>query len=219
MRRRVQALVVCTVAVVLSGKLGGAQISGQRPGGLGEGVKVHGDWTIVVRQPDGIVASRYVFRNGLVSSNFLARLLQGDSRNYGFNIFLGSFSASPGPLETWCDETGTSFCRIVPPNTSFPMQVPGVHPAPIQTFTSPTLAVTRTNDVIELNGSITARRAGEIRFVSVLNVPLIATGVPLVAVPFTSRDLAGIGEFRDYSPTVAIAAGQIVDVTVVLSFQ
>jgi len=219
MRRGVQALVACALAVALGGKAGGAQTSGQRPGGLGEGVKVHGDWTIVVRQADGTVASRHVFRNALVSSNFLAQLLYGGihaTRNFGFNILLGSLSASPGPLETWCDDAGTSFCRIVPPGTSFPMQIPGVHPAPIQTFTAPTLAITRKNDVIELNGSITARRAGEIRFVSVLNLPQPDPPVPLVAVPFTSRDLSGTAELG--SP-IAVAAGQIIDVTVVLSFQ
>ena len=49
-----------------------------QPSGPSEGIKVHGDWTIEIRNPDGTVASRHVFKNALVpggGDTALARLL------------------------------------------------------------------------------------------------------------------------------------------------
>ncbi len=46
-----------------------------------EGVKVHGDWTLTVRNPDGTVAAQYEFKNALAINSFadllLAEILEG----------------------------------------------------------------------------------------------------------------------------------------------
>jgi hypothetical protein len=57
--------------VLLAGLLVGStiQIFAQSPGrepGMQEGVQVHGDWVIDVRNPDGTLAHHHVFRNALV---------------------------------------------------------------------------------------------------------------------------------------------------------
>lgn len=47
------------------------------PPGPHEGIKIHGHWSIVIKNPDGSVASRHEFENALVSSgsDMLAQLL------------------------------------------------------------------------------------------------------------------------------------------------
>ena len=46
-------------------------------GAVGEGISVHGDWVIEVRNPDGSIAERREFENALsgFGANFLAKLL------------------------------------------------------------------------------------------------------------------------------------------------
>ena len=39
-----------------------------QPGAASEGIKVHGDWTIEVRNPDGSLASRHRFQNALTTN-------------------------------------------------------------------------------------------------------------------------------------------------------
>ncbi len=54
----------------------------EEPRGPQEGIKVHGDWTIVIRNPDGSVALRHEFKNALAvgfnADRLLAQFLAGD---------------------------------------------------------------------------------------------------------------------------------------------
>src|SRR5215470_17852538 len=47
----------------------------ERAGGTQEGIKVHGDWTIVIRNQDGTVASRHEFKNALANFAILPQIL------------------------------------------------------------------------------------------------------------------------------------------------
>jgi hypothetical protein len=68
------AAVMC--AGVLALGFGAATLRAQAPGGPHEGITVHGDWTIVVRNEDGSVASRHVFQNSPSRrASFLSRVL------------------------------------------------------------------------------------------------------------------------------------------------
>src|SRR5688572_18634480 len=69
------------LAVVLSLVLGVAASGAAADPGHGapaDGIKVHGDWTIEIRNPDGSLASRHEFKNALIptmGSPLLAGLL------------------------------------------------------------------------------------------------------------------------------------------------
>ncbi|MGA9304167.1 MAG: hypothetical protein WBW31_02060 [Candidatus Sulfotelmatobacter sp.] len=61
------------------------------PRGTGEGIQVHGHWTIVVRNPDGTVAARQEFENTLdpiEGADLLTGLLSGEYAAEGFYIDL-----------------------------------------------------------------------------------------------------------------------------------
>src|SRR5215813_12056085 len=58
-----------------------------RAGGPQESIKVHGHWTIVIRNGDGSVASRHEFNNALQDGSFLAKLLSREA-----SVFQNSYS-------------------------------------------------------------------------------------------------------------------------------
>ena len=51
------------------------ETASSRGGGQKEGIKVHGHWTIDVRNPNGTLVTHYEFENGLVPANGLASFL------------------------------------------------------------------------------------------------------------------------------------------------
>jgi hypothetical protein len=59
-----------------------AKAEGQPQGGMGEGIKVHGHWTIDIKNQDGTLASQMEFENSLVpgsGNQALSALLGGAS--------------------------------------------------------------------------------------------------------------------------------------------
>lgn len=76
----------------------GASDEKASPGGPQEGIKVHGHWTIVVRNADGGVASRHEFENALTSGGALtlaALLTQSQSTAPTWSIILDG-NTGPG---------------------------------------------------------------------------------------------------------------------------
>lgn len=74
-----------------------------------EGIKVHGDWTLTVRNPDGSVAARHEFKNALYpggGDKILAQLLTGSVVTGQWTI--GLFASSP----TACNSNNAP-CTIV----------------------------------------------------------------------------------------------------------
>jgi len=53
-----------------------------------EGIKVHGDWVIEVRNPDGSIAARHEFQNALVGNDLLVSLLLKRIELRGFSLGL-----------------------------------------------------------------------------------------------------------------------------------
>ena len=193
--------VLLTLAACLPLALGSVTVSAQKPG---DGIKVHGHWTVDVRNPDGTLASHNEFENALTTGGSdrgtaaLARLLGGGAsvqtwalEFFGVN-FQGQCMAAFGP----------TICRMVPIGTPIP---PGN-----EDFQFPTLAVAQVAsqpggplDSVELTGNITASFAFPI--VDVVSIANLTTGAHI----FSSRTLA---------TPIQVAVGQKIYVKVVFSF-
>ena len=62
-RRRARAVLVLLAVFLGAAATGGAE---QRSGAPSEGIKVHGHWTLEIRNPDGSLASRHEIENELL---------------------------------------------------------------------------------------------------------------------------------------------------------
>ena len=175
-------------------------VSGPAQGRPDEGIKVHGRWTIELRNADGALASRHEFENALLPSGqtILASLLSGDGTfTRGFWIVWLTPTQTAGPHP--CSGVGGCDLREPYPPTwaqpviSWPLQVTSVG--------SPANAV-------RLTGTITADQNGEIANVSTA----LFFGEP-----------SGAGQSQGFSRKVLpapiqVVAGQSIAITVVFSF-
>jgi hypothetical protein len=172
-----------------------------------EGVRVHGAWTITVRNPDGSLdtrrASENSFENPQALSNFLAR-----DRTVGYWwIEAESGSNSENPCET---SDGTpSKCRITEASsTNFNWVFPGLD------VSAPDSGDNANSVVVQ--GSFTAQKDGQVEFVRTHLGDCDPSTAPgncnnTSPSPFTSK-------FFSSSP-VSVTSGQQVNVSVVISFQ
>jgi hypothetical protein len=162
-----------------------------------EGIKVHGNWTIVVRNEDGTIAARHEFKNALlpVGAGNLSGLLAG-------NLSVG----------TWLIYFDSSLCArqhndCYLSTTRYPQQ--GL-------LSSSNLAVTagagQDYGKLFLTGSLRAAAAGSIGQVVTMIMPCPGSA-PSCSTP-------GLSDFsqRLLSPAIQVVAGQTVDITVVFSF-
>ena len=166
-----------------------------------EGINVHGRWVIEVQNPDGTVAQRVEFNNALHSGGIhLTHLM---SRGSGMGFWMVSIS---DPQQSPC-LGGTPFpeCDIAEPNITRP----GTNV--FRTLSVSTQGAPNANQVV-LQGTATAVVAGQISQVySNFGVCPggIGTCTGVLALPFTSHNL---------STPIPVAAGQIIQVRVVISF-
>lgn len=162
-----------------------------------EGIKVHGDWTIVVRNADGSIASRNEFKNALlpVGAGNIANLLAGNSAVGTWLIYFDS---------TLCARQHNA-CYLS--TTRYPQQ--GL-------LSSSNLVVTAGTGEdygkLFLTGSLRAAAAGSIGQVVTMIMPCPGSA-PSCSTP-------GLSDFsqRLLSPAIQVVAGQTVDITVVFSF-
>jgi hypothetical protein len=153
-------------------------VAGEKPSGDGshEGIKVHGHWTIEVRNPDGTLVTHREFENSYVGGSFLPALLNHQS------------VASPSWFVAFGD-TPNNIGRVIVESQGLTVQVP----------TSGANA-----GKFVLSGSRISYLITSIAFVGTFAT--IGNGS---ASPFTGTTL---------SPPIPISDGQIVQVTVVISF-
>ncbi|MGA8021835.1 MAG: hypothetical protein WB990_02590, partial [Candidatus Acidiferrales bacterium] len=194
-------------------------------GGMNTGVKIHGHWKIVVRNPDGTVATRRDFENSLDLGgiNLLPNLLAGGVTPGAWAIALGAQTAgNTGPC------SGTTFqlyaTSNVPASSSgncFIGEPTGIYAATCASpLCSPNLSVTvlpfgytvspATGAVftlrggLQLTGSAMATSGGTIDTVASLLIvcqPMASRGVvyPLsLADPSSCISSATLGEPRSY---------------------
>lgn len=128
------------VAVLVAALLGLGEAAEPGGGASAEGIKVHGDWTIEVRNPDGSLVSRHEFKNALVPGQgdaMLAQLLGRTLPAFTWGVEIGEWSDSGGPCVP----------QATPPNGM-----------PCLAF-EPGLTVTVTGAAtLELSGLVTARQ-------------------------------------------------------------
>ncbi|MEW6684218.1 MAG: hypothetical protein AB1451_15075 [Nitrospirota bacterium] len=165
-----------------------------------EGIKVHGHWVIEVRNPDGKLVERRDFENALTQ--------------YG-QIYLADFlrrSSTPGSwailvFDGLCPGGSTAVCVILESGASYPAIAP---------VTFPNLQVSGGPGSLVLSGSLTASAAGNVTDVAAQVGRCGPDAAPqncgsgfLYGQPFTSRQV---------SPPVPVQQGQIVQITVTISF-
>lgn len=174
-----------------------------------EGIKVHGHWTIEVRNADGTVAEVRDFENALTSSgsaalsNFLGRTRSVGGwliTLYGGGpVTTGAFQTGPGIYQGIISEIGGQDANSGPGYFA------------TLTVNAPSTGVNAGKLV--LSGTATAQLDGDIRVVSTSVTALPNTQVPAAAYgglySFTSTNLAA---------PITLLAGQQVLVTVVISF-
>jgi hypothetical protein len=199
----------------------GSSTSGQKPVASGAtpapanrnatGVKVHGHWTIEVRNPDGTLVTHREFENALVAPTgavTLSQVLTGADLVGGWEVDLAATTAGNTPPCVFVDPTGAfggkGPCAIVSPG----FQVRGK-------ATFPTLSVAPISGTggVMLSGTATAGETGNIDTVSsiILYCPLPSpcTNISIAYGPFTSAAV---------SPAISVTVGQSIAVTVTITF-
>lgn len=182
-----RSTVLLSLAFALSLVVNAATANAQAKG---DGIKVHGHWTVDVRNADGTLASHNEFENECVNcGQALSAML---TRQASVNFWQLRITGSQQP----CDFGGSpTVCLLV--------EGPYIPPAGSEAFMFNTLQLTPANSSFDLAANFTATHAGQIDEV---DSQLYTT---TVGVTFSRRNLA---------TPILVAAGQHVYVTVTFSF-
>jgi hypothetical protein len=171
--------------------------------GVGEGIQVHGDWVIEVRNADGSVAERREFENALTSQGQI--LLAGSlAREFHPGVW-GVGIRGNDPTDSTCETADPiSLCLIREPISSFLDSYPATH------FTTLTVARQQNPTEVVLQGNYDAPSDGVIVRVQTFNCfgpadPTLCNNIQLI----TDTTLG---------TPVNVVAGQQVLVTVRISF-
>jgi len=176
-------------------------------GGPQEGIKLHGHWTIVIKNPDGSVASRNEFENALYpgGGDYILAALLSRSASIGFwgVVLDGPTGARPCVLsgaQAACEISETNGPQLTGP----------------QIFTN--LSIQRTGDLhgVVLSGSATSANGGQIASVESHLLYCDPSVVPSACWGFgaSSREITS----HTLTAPIAVQAGQIMQVTVTITF-
>ena len=175
------------------------------PGGPHEGIKIHGHWTIVIKNRDGSVASHHEFENALANTgpDFLGQFLARAATQGVWEINLLNSQAGGSA----CGGVG---CTLIEPAFT---TAGGSNNLAVSFATNPSRTVlqgsfqaTSAGDIVQVNTSSTACQPS----ISPSACPGSLGGAGLAgAQVFSSRSLT--------SP-ITVQAGQIVQVTVTFTF-
>jgi hypothetical protein len=208
-------------AVPISAKSPGAETSQQPAKSPSEGVKVHGYWTIDVRHPDGKLASHIEFENSLCTAasgssggGLLANLLMGGVFIGGWEIELGNPpipTTPPNPPPPPCGATFTAV--FVLQDTTAPCPSGAVCFA---TLNQP--ALTSAGNGMLLSGQFTvptpASGTTSTTITAVASTALYS-GTNISPAQLTGAYLTGVSPLP---PALTVSSGQVVNVTVQISF-
>jgi len=208
----VSLLVVLTLApnfsVAQSNSATAARVSGgdKAPNGWPqEGIKIHGHWTIVVKNADGSVASRHEFENALIGSgaDMLAQLLGRTTTTGGWGISL--LPSTPGGSS--CG--GNLPCVVIEP---------GIATGVISVSSNLTVTYSPNPSRTTLQGSYQASSAGDISLVSTL-LGACAPSLTPSSCPSASNNLGQVPfSSRTLTTPIPVQSGQIVQLTVTFTF-
>lgn len=171
-----------------------------------QGIKVHGHWTVEVRNPDGSVVTHREFENSLFPSPALASILGRQVASGFWTIFL-----YPG---TVCGNTNNAGCSIAEPANTCCL------------YNSTNLSVTVSGNSFVLSGTVVATGGGSITTVQTDSQACPNTVAPSAPCQsYNSGPNFGFGAGAGFiftstnpSPAISVAAGQTVAVTVNISF-
>jgi hypothetical protein len=115
-----------------------------------EGIKVHGHWTIELRNPDGSIAGHHEFENALVNqgAQVLATLLQGNAPR-GLWIVQAGTPTGGGPCTP-----GSGLCLLAEPGVNF------------NSAGAISVGLAGNNQAVRLSGTVTAGQDGDIGVVT-----------------------------------------------------
>jgi hypothetical protein len=188
---------------------------GETGQGPHEGVKVHGHWVIDVRNPDGTLAQHRDFENSLSNPNIMVELLYGILVPSDFAVLL--YGSTP-PCTV---STSTYPCVIVHNLSSLPANaICGTYYCVTGLTVTPNLGGSPS---LVLAGSLTATQAGSISTVATY-IGTCGSSNPTPTTVSPSTCAAGTSGYG-YSgltqtgiTTVPIISGQIIQVTVTITF-
>jgi hypothetical protein len=222
--------------MLTSGPLVAAEPAGSQTAGkdsvskdsLQQGIKIHGHWTIDIKNLDGSLVEHREFENALQydGGQLMAALLSGYGVMGGWEIY---FTTNGGTSP--CTGATFPYCAIVNSTTV----QPGLFACSVYSC-YPGITVTPTIGVpgpkVTIAGSMTSPGAGTIGTVgtgfNVCNLPAsadsvgvvptsIATTTPAACATATKGIWSGTATSTNIAP-VSVAAGQIIQISVVLSF-
>lgn len=182
------------------------QVAKAAASGPQEGIKVHGDWVIEVKNPDGTLAHRREFKNALETSGkySLAQFLSRRESVGEWQIWLGSTVG----IQPCVYATGT-YCVVVESDSSWIGN---------NIFKTLTVSVSGSNNIV-LVGTATAQASSSIGIVSTY-VSRCASTIPTS----TPCDNPSLFTATTLSPTssppgpIPVSLGQQIEVTVTISF-
>jgi len=202
-----------------------------KPSGDGnhEGIKVHGHWTIEVRNPDGTLVTHREFENSIQTSGSaaLTSLLVGNQLPGPWQVDL---IGSPQPcVQAFAAESGfgpgPQPCVIVTKNTTVVGYVLGPGQTQVDAI-SFNLTVTASSGQLVLSGSATADTTTTVSSVATVlspcinGGPIISDGIHPTTLPCSGLFFPIPAPFTAASLTqgVPVSTGQTIAVTVVISF-
>jgi hypothetical protein len=174
--------------------------------GSHEGIKVHGHWTIEVRNPDGSLVTHREFENSLVPSAWLAGIF---SRAYSIGYWeVSLLSGLPGAVGGICVQPGVSVTQCF-------ITEAGQGIAPSQ-YTFNTLVVSTSGTSLVLSGTAIAQLTGSVGLVqTLLTLCSPPTSSPC---PYSSPYGVPLITQATLSSPIQVSAGQTVQVAVNISF-
>jgi len=186
-------------------------------GGAHEGIKVHGHWTIELRNPDGSIATHREFENSLVTPNSLAYYLARGLTPGRWNVFIGASISSPS-LDPCAGGTA------IPPYTTPTCVITesDSHVASLGASNAfPTLSVSAVGNggqQVQLTGSAKVPSNGQIMVVRTYQEVCTNTFSPSACNGTNAGSSIGGFTAASVTPTINVSAGQTIAVTVVISF-
>jgi hypothetical protein len=177
-------------------------------GGQKEGIKVHGHWTIEVRNPDGTLAKRQEFENSLISDGakqLLRVLARQQTVGEWSIIFQGHFDT-----DRTCLSGGSPVaCQLVEVNSQT-QALPWIFKTLVASWSQ--------SDPLKfvLSGSATAAKAGNVFTVFTRMVTCNPDVLP--ANCSSNAQFLTNFTFRELPQAIDVAAGQIIQITVAISF-
>ena len=184
--------------------------------GQHEGIRVHGHWTIEVRNPDGLVVTHREFENALSpdGANALSSLLSGNSVPGAWKINL---AGSPEPcFESVAQPGGPSACGIVPSGASPFSRFAG------QSSIFFSLTTSASSGQFVLSGTAIAGEVGNVFIVNTQVILCPATNTPPScfsgAFSGSGGDTIPLFTNANLAQPLQVSAGQTIAVTVKISF-